>query len=188
MGRHTNTQCYPAYNGAGQSMPFSVCVTTAVARKLKQVCMIYTGTQRIRGQSRGGCRSKGSKSPLGFHFGWSEYADQISNPSSTFCLAMPHTQVLLCDKPFVCMPRSCSARPYAMPSEPSRPLQPHIVQATFFLALSVAGQLGTATLAAHQVVAQLWLLPAYIVDAFAVAGTVLGSRIAANIEQEDAMG
>ena len=65
--------------------------------------------------------------------------------------------------------------------------QSHTVQATFFLALSVAGQLGTATLAAHQVVAQLWLLPAYIVDAFAVAGTVLGSRIAANIEQEDAI-
>ncbi|CAL5227558.1 g10550 [Coccomyxa viridis] len=56
------------------------------------------------------------------------------------------------------------------------------LQATFFLALSVAGQLGTASLAAHQVVAQLWLLPSYVVDAFAVAGTVLGSRLVAAIE------
>lgn len=61
------------------------------------------------------------------------------------------------------------------------------VQATFFLALSVAGRLGTANLAAHQVVAQLWLLPAYVVDAFAVAGTVLGSRIVATIEHEGAL-
>jgi Na+-driven multidrug efflux pump len=50
-------------------------------------------------------------------------------------------------------------------------------QATFFLALSVAGRLGTASLAAHQVVAQLWLLTFYLVDGFAVAGTVLGSRL-----------
>ena len=74
-----------------------------------------------------------------------------------------------------------------MSSLPSSPPQSHTAQATFFLALSVAGQLETATLAAHQVVAQLWLLPAYVVDAFAVAGTVLGSRIAANIEQDDAI-
>ena len=58
------------------------------------------------------------------------------------------------------------------------------MQATFFLALSVAGRLGTASLAAHQVVAQLWLLTSYIVDGFAVAGTVLGSRLAANGDPE----
>ncbi|EIE23957.1 hypothetical protein COCSUDRAFT_62487 [Coccomyxa subellipsoidea C-169] len=56
------------------------------------------------------------------------------------------------------------------------------LQATFFLALSVAGRLGTASLAAHQVVAQLWLLTSYVVDGFAVAGTVLGSRLAASAE------
>ena len=99
----------------------------------------------------------------------------------------------------------------------------HLLQATFLLALAVAGRLGTASLAAHQVmrslsvschelgllqhqariqqrrnvtpelgdpnkgccvlpsqvVAQLWLLTAYLVDGFAVAGTVLGSRLAA---------
>ena len=63
----------------------------------------------------------------------------------------------------------------------------HGMQATFFLALSVAGQLGTASLAAHQVVAQLWLLPAYVVDAFAVAGTVLGSRLVATIELPESL-
>ncbi len=51
-------------------------------------------------------------------------------------------------------------------------------QVTFFLAMAVAGRLGTATLAAHQVVAQLWMLTSYVVDGFAVAGTVLGSRLA----------
>ncbi len=44
--------------------------------------------------------------------------------------------------------------------------------------MAVAGRLGTATLAAHQVVAQLWMLTSYVVDGFAVAGTVLGSRLA----------
>ena len=53
-----------------------------------------------------------------------------------------------------------------------------LVQVTFFLAMAVSGRLGTATLAAHQVVAQLWLLTSYVVDGFAVAGTVLGSRLA----------
>lgn len=52
------------------------------------------------------------------------------------------------------------------------------VQATFFIALAVASRLGTAALAAHQIVAQLWLLTSYVVDGFAVAGTVLGSRLA----------
>ncbi|KAK9836028.1 hypothetical protein WJX81_007032 [Elliptochloris bilobata] len=53
-----------------------------------------------------------------------------------------------------------------------------VLQVTFFLAMAVSGRLGTATLAAHQVVAQLWMLTSYIVDGFAVAGTVLGSRLA----------
>ena len=51
------------------------------------------------------------------------------------------------------------------------------VQATFFIALAVASRLGTAALAAHQIVAQLWLLTSYVTDGFAVAGTVLGSRL-----------
>ena len=38
--------------------------------------------------------------------------------------------------------------------------------------------MGTAALAAHQIVAQLWLLTSYVTDGFAVAGTVLGSRLA----------
>lgn len=53
------------------------------------------------------------------------------------------------------------------------------VQATFFIALAVASRLGTAALAAHQIVAQLWLLTSYVTDGFAVAGTVLGSRLSA---------
>lgn len=51
------------------------------------------------------------------------------------------------------------------------------LQATFFIALAVASRLGTAALAAHQIVAQLWLLTSYVTDGFAVAGTVLGSRL-----------
>ena len=51
------------------------------------------------------------------------------------------------------------------------------MQATFFIALAVASRLGTAALAAHQIVAQLWLLTSYVTDGFAVAGTVLGSRL-----------
>ena len=52
-----------------------------------------------------------------------------------------------------------------------------VVQATFFIALAVASRMGTAALAAHQIVAQLWLLTSYVTDGFAVAGTVLGSRL-----------
>ncbi|KAL3154194.1 hypothetical protein ABBQ32_013706 [Trebouxia sp. C0010 RCD-2024] len=52
-----------------------------------------------------------------------------------------------------------------------------LLQATFFIALAVASRLGTAALAAHQIVAQLWLLTSYVTDGFAVAGTVLGSRL-----------
>lgn len=46
----------------------------------------------------------------------------------------------------------------------------------------MAGRLGTAALAAHQVVGQLWLLTSYAVDGFAVAGTVLGSRLAEHLD------
>ncbi|KAK9808803.1 hypothetical protein WJX72_004017 [[Myrmecia] bisecta] len=58
-------------------------------------------------------------------------------------------------------------------------LRSALLQATFFIALAAASQLGTAQLAAHQIVAQLWLLTAYAVDGVANAGTVLGSRLAA---------
>ena len=54
---------------------------------------------------------------------------------------------------------------------------PVVMQATFFIALAVASRMGTAALAAHQIVAQLWLLTSYVTDGFAVAGTVLGSRL-----------
>jgi len=54
---------------------------------------------------------------------------------------------------------------------------PDVMQATFFIALAVASRMGTAALAAHQIVAQLWLLTSYVTDGFAVAGTVLGSRL-----------
>jgi Na+-driven multidrug efflux pump len=56
------------------------------------------------------------------------------------------------------------------------------VQATFFLAATIAARLGTAALAAHAIVSQLWMLASFIVDGFAVAGTVLGSRLAAVLE------
>ena len=52
------------------------------------------------------------------------------------------------------------------------------IQATFFIALAAASRMGTTALAAHQIVAQLWLLTSYVTDGFAVAGTVLGSRLA----------
>ena len=55
-------------------------------------------------------------------------------------------------------------------------------QATFFMAATTAARLGTAALAAHAVVSQLWMLASFIVDGFAVAGTVLGSRLAAVLE------
>ena len=54
-----------------------------------------------------------------------------------------------------------------------------ILQATFFLTLVAASHLGTASLAAHSVINQLWVLISYGVDGFAAAGIVLGSRLAA---------
>jgi Na+-driven multidrug efflux pump len=53
-----------------------------------------------------------------------------------------------------------------------------VLQATFFGALIAASRLGTAALAAHAVINQLWILISYIVDGFAAAGIVLGSRLA----------
>ncbi len=58
-----------------------------------------------------------------------------------------------------------------------------MLQATFFIAATIAARLGTAALAAHAVVSQLWVLASYIVDGFAVAGTVLGSRLVALRQQ-----
>ena len=54
-----------------------------------------------------------------------------------------------------------------------------VSQATFFIAATVAARLGTAALAAYAVISQLWVLASYVVDGFAVAGTVLGSRLVA---------
>lgn len=59
------------------------------------------------------------------------------------------------------------------------------LQATFFAALVAASRLGTAALAAHSVVAQLWMLSAYAVDGFAAAGIVLGSRLAGAADDSD---
>lgn len=53
-----------------------------------------------------------------------------------------------------------------------------ILQLTFVLALAAAARLGTAALAAHGVVGQLWVVLSYLVDGFAAAGIVLGSRLA----------
>lgn len=53
-----------------------------------------------------------------------------------------------------------------------------LLQGTFFGALIAASRLGTASLAAHAVINQLWILISYIVDGFAAAGIVLGSRLA----------
>lgn len=54
-----------------------------------------------------------------------------------------------------------------------------VMQASFFMALIAASRLGTASLAAHSIVSQLWTLISYLVDGLAAAGIVLGSRIAA---------
>lgn len=49
---------------------------------------------------------------------------------------------------------------------------------TTFLVVTVAtARMGSSVLAAHQVVTQVWLLSSYIVDGFAAAGTVQGSRL-----------
>ncbi|KAL4458299.1 hypothetical protein ABPG75_013164 [Micractinium tetrahymenae] len=54
------------------------------------------------------------------------------------------------------------------------------LQLTFFMALAAASRLGTAALAAHSIVGQLWVVVSYAVDGFAAAGIVLGSRLFAH--------
>eukprot|EP00891_Asterochloris_glomerata_P002607 jgi/Astpho2/2607/fgenesh1_pg.00048_%23_96_t len=54
-----------------------------------------------------------------------------------------------------------------------------LLQATFFMAIAAASRISTAALAAHQVEAAAITVPTYTVDAFAAAGTVLGSRLVA---------
>ena len=53
-----------------------------------------------------------------------------------------------------------------------------LLQGSFFGAMVVASrELNEKGLAAHHVVSQLWMLSAYVVDGFATAGTVVGSRL-----------
>ena len=52
-----------------------------------------------------------------------------------------------------------------------------IMQLTFFIALVCSTRLGNSYLAAHSIISQLWLLLSYIVDGFAAAAIVLGSRL-----------
>lgn len=54
-----------------------------------------------------------------------------------------------------------------------------IIQTTFFFALMCSSRIGQKALAAHAVVNQLWVLISYVVDGFAAAAIVLGSRLAA---------
>ena len=54
-----------------------------------------------------------------------------------------------------------------------------LLQGSFVVVTVCVARMGSSALAAHQVVLQLWLLTSYIVDGFAAAGTVLGSRLAA---------
>ena len=122
---------------------------------------------------------------MGLHTGWPEYADQVCNLTGMLADdASPCSWLYPAVKACGASSHGCS-RLHAAKCERNTSIRG--MQATFFLALSVAGQLGTASLAAHQVVAQLWLLPAYVVDAFAVAGTVLGSRLVATIELPESL-
>jgi Na+-driven multidrug efflux pump len=52
-----------------------------------------------------------------------------------------------------------------------------LLQTSFIVVTVAMARLGAATLAAHQIVLQVWLLTSYVVDGFAAAGTVLGSRL-----------
>lgn len=61
-----------------------------------------------------------------------------------------------------------------------------LLQATFIAVTICVSRMGPSTLAAHQVIAQVWLLTSYIVDGFAAAGTVLGSRLGAIKESHPA--
>ena len=53
-----------------------------------------------------------------------------------------------------------------------------LLQGSFFFAMVCASRkLGATGLAAHHAVTQLWMCSAYLVDGFATAGTVVGSRL-----------
>jgi len=52
------------------------------------------------------------------------------------------------------------------------------MQGSMWLTAVAAARLGTAPLAAHQILTQLWLLPSHFFGGFAVAAIVLGSRLA----------
>lgn len=54
-----------------------------------------------------------------------------------------------------------------------------LLHTTFLVVTVVTARMGSSVLAAHQVVTQVWLLSSYIVDGFAAAGTVQGSRLVA---------
>ena len=45
-----------------------------------------------------------------------------------------------------------------------------------------AARLGTATLAAHQILTQIWMLPTHFAGGLAVAGIVLGGRLVQGAE------
>lgn len=62
------------------------------------------------------------------------------------------------------------------------------LQVTFFLAAAVAGRLGTSSMAAHAIVSQLWMLASFVVDGFANAATVLGSRMMAHHAEPCSLG
>ena len=61
----------------------------------------------------------------------------------------------------------------------SMTIRSFLLQLSFLVASAVAASLGTRVLAAHQIVVQLWLMTSYTVDAFAIAGNVIGAKIAA---------
>jgi len=60
-----------------------------------------------------------------------------------------------------------------------------IMQTTFFIALMCSSRLGSHVLAAHSVINQLWILISYVVDGFAAAAIVLGSRLGAHAHDRD---
>ena len=60
-----------------------------------------------------------------------------------------------------------------------------IMQTTFFIALMCSSRLGSHVLAAHSVINQLWILISYVVDGFAAAAIVLGSRLGAHAHDPD---
>jgi multidrug resistance protein, MATE family len=51
-----------------------------------------------------------------------------------------------------------------------------VLTSCFFLATRLAAELGTQSLAAHQVLLQLWLLASFFTDGVAITGNILGAR------------